>query len=169
MSWVFYLKFLSAGKFVLIELLTLNYVFAYFWNAIWLLYQLIIHVCSEVIFRKYIFLQFFLNFQIFSVKHPDGIILHPDGCGSDGRTVKWHIRMRRVLLKDDMAARVRTVTLAAAPLLFPSCFCRLLVHFWCDFLVFSHEFLSYFVPLCFISPFRVFCSIFCILFNSFNY
>jgi hypothetical protein len=35
MSWVIYLKFLSAGKFVLIEYLTLIYIFAYFYNAIW--------------------------------------------------------------------------------------------------------------------------------------
>jgi hypothetical protein len=52
MSWVIYLKFLSVRKFVLIEYLTLIYVFAYFCNVIWLFYQLIIHVCSEANFRK---------------------------------------------------------------------------------------------------------------------
>jgi hypothetical protein len=52
MSWVIYLNFLSVGKFVLIEYLTLNYVFPYLWNVIWLLYQLIIHACSEAIFRE---------------------------------------------------------------------------------------------------------------------
>jgi hypothetical protein len=52
MSWVIYLKFLSALKFVLIEYLTLIYIFAYFCNAIWLFYQLIIHACSEANFRK---------------------------------------------------------------------------------------------------------------------
>jgi hypothetical protein len=52
MSWVIYLKFLSTGNFVLIELLTLNYISTYFWNAIWLLYQLIIHACSEANFRE---------------------------------------------------------------------------------------------------------------------
>jgi len=63
-SWVIYLKFLSIGKFVLIENLTLNYIFAYFWNAIWLLYQLFIHVCSEAIFRKKIFFyKFFSSFR----------------------------------------------------------------------------------------------------------
>jgi hypothetical protein len=40
---------------VLIEYLTLNYIFVYFWNAIWLFYQLIIHACSEAIFRENIF------------------------------------------------------------------------------------------------------------------
>jgi hypothetical protein len=31
---------------------------------------------------KCIFLQFFLKFQIFSVKRPDGSLLRLDGCGS---------------------------------------------------------------------------------------
>jgi hypothetical protein len=60
MSWVIYLNFISAGKFVLIENLTLNYIIAYFLNAIWLLYQLIIHACFEAIFRKTKY--FFANF-----------------------------------------------------------------------------------------------------------
>jgi len=59
MSWVIYLKFLSAGKFVLIKYLTLIYISAYFCNAIWLFYQLIIHACSEANFREKIF---FANF-----------------------------------------------------------------------------------------------------------
>jgi hypothetical protein len=37
---------------VLILLLTLNCVLVYFWNAIWLFYQLFIHVCSEANVRK---------------------------------------------------------------------------------------------------------------------
>jgi len=40
---------------MLIDYLTLNYIFAYFWIAIWLLYQLIIYACSEAIFKKNIF------------------------------------------------------------------------------------------------------------------
>jgi len=52
MSWVIYLKFLSAGKFVLIEYLTLIYIFANLCNAIWLFYQLIIHACSEPNLRE---------------------------------------------------------------------------------------------------------------------
>jgi hypothetical protein len=67
MSWVIYLKFLSAGKFVLIEYLTLIYILAYFCNAIWLFYQLIIHACFEANFwEKYFFCKFFSSF-IFSV------------------------------------------------------------------------------------------------------
>jgi hypothetical protein len=59
MSWEIYLKFLYAGKFVLIEYLTLISIFVYFCNAIWLFYQLIIHVCSEANFReKYCFANF---------------------------------------------------------------------------------------------------------------
>jgi hypothetical protein len=45
---------------MLIEYLTLIYIFAYFCNAIWLLYQLIIYACSEANFRENIFLQIFL-------------------------------------------------------------------------------------------------------------
>jgi hypothetical protein len=60
-----YLKFLSARKFVVIEYLTLIYIFAYFCNAIWLLYQLIIYACSEANFRKNIFLQIFLKVSDF--------------------------------------------------------------------------------------------------------
>jgi hypothetical protein len=52
MNWVIYLKFLTIENFVLIELLTLNYISTYFLNAIWLLYQLIIHACSEADFRE---------------------------------------------------------------------------------------------------------------------
>jgi len=59
MSWVIYLKFLSTGKFVLIEYLILIHIFAYFWNVIWLPYQLIIYACSEANFReKYFFANF---------------------------------------------------------------------------------------------------------------
>jgi len=44
---------------MLIEYLTLIYIFAYFCNAISLFYQLIIHACSEGNFRKK---YFFVNF-----------------------------------------------------------------------------------------------------------
>jgi hypothetical protein len=71
-SWVIYLKFLFTGRFVLIEYLTLNYIFAYFLIAIWLSYQLYIHVCSEAICRKKLFFnKFFSDFQLFSVKRLD--------------------------------------------------------------------------------------------------
>jgi len=55
MSWVNYLKFLFEWKFMLIDYLTLNYMFAYFWFVIWLCYQFLIHSCSEDIFRKHYF------------------------------------------------------------------------------------------------------------------
>jgi len=66
MSWVIYLKFLYVGKFVLIEYLTLIYIFAYFCNAIWLFYQLIIHAYFEANFwEKYFSANFpqVLDFQ----------------------------------------------------------------------------------------------------------
>jgi hypothetical protein len=63
MSWVIYLKFLSAGKLMLIEYLTLTYIFAYFWFAIWLSYQLFIHVCFEANLGKTIIST---NFPLFS-------------------------------------------------------------------------------------------------------
>jgi hypothetical protein len=67
MSWVIYLKFISAGKFVLIEYLTLIYIFAYFSNAIWLLYQLIIHACSEANFWEKYFSAYFPQVSDFQV------------------------------------------------------------------------------------------------------
>jgi hypothetical protein len=75
MSRAIYLKFLFAGKFVLIEYLTLIYIFAYFCNAIdcfisWLYMRVL-----KLTLGKNIFLQIFLQFQIFSVKRPDGPIL----------------------------------------------------------------------------------------------
>jgi hypothetical protein len=67
MSWVIYLKFLSAGKFVLIEYLTIIYIIAYFCNAIWLLYQLIIHACSEANFWEKYFSAYFPQVSDFQV------------------------------------------------------------------------------------------------------
>jgi hypothetical protein len=94
MSWVIYLNFLSAGKFVLIEYLTLSYIVAYFWCVIWLFYQLFIHACSEANFREN---YFSTNFSLFSafqceasrrmrscqllvwqVDHPNALITRPD-------------------------------------------------------------------------------------------
>jgi hypothetical protein len=79
MSWVIYLKFLSAGKFVLIEYLTLIYIFAYFCNAIWLLYQLLIHACFEANFWEKYFSVYFpqvSDFQVWSVRMD--LFLRPD-------------------------------------------------------------------------------------------
>lgn len=109
MSWAIYLKFLSAGKFVLIEYLTLIYIFAYFCNAIWLFYQLIIHAGSKADNRKNIFLQFFLQFLLFSVKRPNGLSLRPDGCGSGVQTVRLHVGTRaacRMLIWQRSSGRV---------------------------------------------------------------
>jgi hypothetical protein len=94
MSWVIYLKFLSAGKFVLIEYLTLIYIFAYFCNAIWLLYQLIIHTCSEANFWEKKISAYFpqvSDFQVWSIQtdlffvqtravlpYADLAVVHPD-------------------------------------------------------------------------------------------
>jgi len=54
-------------KFVLIEYLTLNYIFAYFWFAIWLSYQLFIYVCSEANFRENYYLCKFSSVFSFSM------------------------------------------------------------------------------------------------------
>jgi hypothetical protein len=102
MSWVIYLKILSARKFVLIEYLTVNYIFAYFWIAIWLSYQLIIPACSEAIFREnYCFANFPLvsNFQCGASRWTcSGIQTRATLPNVDlaiaVQTVKWHVRTR---------------------------------------------------------------------------
>jgi hypothetical protein len=101
MSWVIYLKFLSVEKFVLIEYLTLNYIFAYFE----LLFDcfincLYIHVLRLTL-RKIFFCKIFLWFSAFqceasgwtwltvrtqaalpianlSMDRPDKLVLRPD-------------------------------------------------------------------------------------------
>jgi hypothetical protein len=45
----------------------------------------------ELILGKIFFLQIFLQSLFFSVKHSNSLSLRPDRCGSDGRTVKWHV------------------------------------------------------------------------------
>jgi hypothetical protein len=100
MSWVIYLKFLSAGKFVLIEYLTLIYIFAYFCNAIWLLYQLIIHACSGANFWEKYFSAYFpqvSNFQVWRIRtdlffvQTSAVLPYADLAVAI-RMVKWHIR-----------------------------------------------------------------------------
>jgi hypothetical protein len=95
MSWVIYSKFLSAGKFVLIEYLTLIYIFAYFCNAIWLFYQLIIHVCSEANFREKYFSANFSSILDFQ-------------CEASGRTYSY-VRTSAVLPYTVLAVAVQTV------------------------------------------------------------
>jgi hypothetical protein len=106
MSWVIYLKFLSVRKFVLIEYLTLNYIFAYCLNAIWLLYQLIIHACSEAISGKIFFSKFSssLRFSVWSIRMV--LLLGPNTCGLVIWTVKWHVQMRAILPSVDLAVAV---------------------------------------------------------------
>jgi hypothetical protein len=55
-------------------------------------YQLIIHVCSATDLRKTNLCKFSSFFWIFSVKRPDGLSFHPDGCRSDGQTVLLYVR-----------------------------------------------------------------------------
>jgi hypothetical protein len=69
---------------MLIEFLTLNYILAYFWNAIWLLYQLIIHACFEAIFRK----------KIYSTNFPPVLDFQ---CEASGRCSSW-VRMCKAQL-----------------------------------------------------------------------
>jgi hypothetical protein len=91
MSSVIYLKFLSTGKFVLIEFLNLNYIFAYFWFAIWLSYQLFIHACSKANFREnYYFCKFVYCFQLFCVIHPNRLGLQ-SGCMRSCRLPVWQV------------------------------------------------------------------------------
>jgi hypothetical protein len=73
-------------------LLTLNYILVYFWNAIWLFYQLFIHACSEANVRKF-FLHIFLCFSAFSVKRPDGHVL-ASGCARLYRSLIWQHAVR---------------------------------------------------------------------------
>jgi hypothetical protein len=71
------------GNFCAYWLLTLNYILVYFWNAIWLFYQLFIHACSEAKVKKnknfYIFPSIF-QLLVWSVR--TNMFLRPDGLGS---------------------------------------------------------------------------------------
>jgi hypothetical protein len=73
---------------VLIKLLTLIYILTYFCNVICLLYQLIVYAFFEANFwKRFFFLQIFLQFQIFNVKHSDESSLAvrcPSSSRSDG-------------------------------------------------------------------------------------
>jgi hypothetical protein len=67
---IFYLE----GNFYAYWLLTLNYILVYFWNDIWLYYQLFINACSEANVKKF-FLHISLCFLASSVKRPNGHVL----------------------------------------------------------------------------------------------
>jgi hypothetical protein len=75
---------------VLIEYLTFNYIFTYFWIVIWLSYQLFIHACSEANFRENYFSAIFSEFQLFSVKHPDRLGLQ-SGLMWSCRLLVWQV------------------------------------------------------------------------------
>jgi hypothetical protein len=68
-------NFYLQGNFCTYWLLTLNYILVYFWNAIWLFYQLFIHACSEANVKKKKFLHISLCFSASSVKRLDGYVL----------------------------------------------------------------------------------------------
>jgi hypothetical protein len=75
-------KFLSAGNFCAYWLLTLNYILVYFWNAIWLFYQLFIHACFEANIRKFLFCIFPSTFQLLVWSVRTDMFLRPDALGS---------------------------------------------------------------------------------------
>jgi hypothetical protein len=108
MSWIIYLKFLSAWKFVLIEYLTFIYIFAYFFNAIWLFYQLIIHACSEAKFREKYFTTNFSpvsDFQCEASRRTysyvrTSVVLPYTILAVAIWTVKWHVRTGSLQVKD---------------------------------------------------------------------
>jgi hypothetical protein len=71
---------------MLIDYLTLNYMIAYFWIAIWLSYQLLIHACSKANFKEnYFFCKFFLCFQLLVWSVRMDLFLSPDTNGSIDR------------------------------------------------------------------------------------
>jgi hypothetical protein len=86
---------------VLIEYLTFIYIFAYFCNAIWLFYQLIIHACFEANFwEKYFSTNFpqVSDFQcevfgrIYSYVQTRAVLPYANLAVAI-RTVKWHVRI----------------------------------------------------------------------------
>jgi hypothetical protein len=75
-------NFYLQGNFCAYWLFTLNYILIYFWNAIWLFYQLFINVCSEANVRKFLFciFSFVLQLLVWSVR--TDMFLRPDALGS---------------------------------------------------------------------------------------
>jgi len=70
------------GNFCAYWLLTLNYILVYFWNAIWLFYQLFILACSESKVRKFLFCIFPYTFQLLVWSVQTDMFLRPDVLGS---------------------------------------------------------------------------------------
>jgi len=75
---IFYLQ----GNFCAYWLLTLNYILVYFWNAIWLFYQLFIHACFEANVRKKKLCIFPSVFQLLVWSVRTDMFLCPDVLGS---------------------------------------------------------------------------------------
>jgi hypothetical protein len=71
-------NFYLQGNFCAYWLLTLNYILVYFWNAIWLCYQLFIHACSETNVRKFLFCIFPFTFQLLVWSVRTDMFLCPD-------------------------------------------------------------------------------------------
>jgi len=95
-------NFYLQGNFCAYWVLTLNYILVYFWNAIWLFYQLFIHACSEAKVSKKKILHISLYFLASSVKRSDGHVL-ASGCARlceshiwqhVVRTSMYHVRTR---------------------------------------------------------------------------
>jgi len=93
---------------VLIEYLTLIYIFAYFCNTIWLPYQLIIYACSEANFREKYFSANFspvLDFQCeatgltYSYVWKRAVLPYAV-LAVAFRTAKWHVRTRSLQVLD---------------------------------------------------------------------
>jgi len=75
-------NFYLQGNFCAYWLLTLNYILIYFWSAIWLLYLLFIHACSEANVRKFLFCIFPSAFQLLVWSVRTDMFLCPDALGS---------------------------------------------------------------------------------------
>jgi hypothetical protein len=88
-----------------------------------LLYQLIIHACSEADLRKNNLCKFFLSFCLFQceasrrllftsgrlwLSWQDDSVTRPDACGSNGRMARLHVRMRATCPHISKAMRVGT-------------------------------------------------------------
>jgi len=75
-------NFYLQGNFCTYWLLTLNYILVYFWNAIWLFYQLFIHACSEANVKKKNFCIFPSVFQLLVWSVWTDMFLRLDALGS---------------------------------------------------------------------------------------
>jgi len=151
MSLVIYLNFLSTGKFVLIEYLTLNYNFAYFRNVIYLLYQLFIHACCEANFREECFFANFppiSNFQ-YEVSGWTYFCVWTRVAQTFGRLsdTSRHARSCRVLTWQWPSGRIPyNFKSAFSSLALHLSFCSLFLVILCVRLMLFHKFSSFFCP-----------------------